>query len=95
MIEKINKRILVHLGHGTLSLGADASLENYIIYETSFTPVGEKVNINVGKNTDEIDKTVIELRFDGENAIKSIDILIEDLITIKNSLNTNNLQKTQ
>lgn len=51
-----------------------------------YNPVGSYCTGSTGKDTEEINKNVVELRFDGENAVKSIDTIIEDLTTIKENL---------
>lgn len=87
MIEQINKRMLAHLGHGTLHFCPDVTKTIFILCNSKrYVPVGDDYAEDTGKTTDEVDDNVIELRFDGENAIKSLDMIIEDLNTIKESL---------
>ncbi len=86
MIKDYNKTRELFLGHGTLKLGLDITNTKEIFFEGAYQKIGENNKQFIGKNIKECDVNAVVLNFDGKDAIKSIDILIQDLRKIKNRL---------
>lgn len=94
MIKDFNNCRLVEFGNGTVTMGIgsfDKRNVCFYVYESEYSPInGERVyNENSGKRLDDIDNKSISLNFVGPEAIKSIDLIIEDLTTIKNNILNN------
>jgi hypothetical protein len=94
MIKDFDNCRLVEFGNGTVTMGIgsfDKRNVCFYVHESNYSPInGERVyNENAGKRLDIIDKKSISLNFTGPEAIKSIDLIIEDLNTIKNNILNN------
>lgn len=94
MIKDFNNCRLVEFGNGTVTMGIGSFNKRnvcFYVHESNYSPInGEKVyNENAGKRLDHIDNKSISLNFVGPDALKSIDLIIEDLNTIKNNIINN------
>lgn len=94
MIKDFDNCRLVEFGNGTVTMGigsVDKRNVCFYVYESNYGPInGERIyNENTGKRLDSLDKKSISLNFTGPEASKSIDLIIEDLNTIKNNILNN------
>lgn len=86
MIKDFNKARELCCGHGTLGFCRDITNTKEVIYEKTFSKVGSIDNQYMDKDIKKCNVSCIILNFNGKDAIKSIDILIEDLNKIKEQL---------
>ena len=86
MIKDFNKARELFCGYGTLAFCRDVTNTKEVIYEKTFSKVGSIDNQYTDKDIKKCDVPCIVLNFNGKDAIKSIDILIEDLNKIKEQL---------
>lgn len=88
MIKDKNNARIITLGNGTVKLIRSADNSGYIIYESERGEINGEYysDENVGKHVEDCPEKSIVLAFTGENALKSIDIIMEDLKEIKNTL---------
>lgn len=88
--DKENARY-IHLGHGTVNISVCQDRTSYVIHESekgSVDGIFKKAEYQ-GHYPEELPIKSICLVFDGKDAIKSIDMIIEDLQTIKEKLEEN------
>ena len=90
MIKDYKKVRELFCGHGTLRFCPDITKTKEVIYEGDYIKVGEHTDEFNEQNIKQCGVNAIVLNFDGKNAIKSIDILIEDLNKIKKHLESEN-----
>lgn len=89
MIKDYSNSREVTLGNGTVGLVVstiDGNKNAYVMYQKDFTPIGTTTNEHAGKKNRELKEKSVLLRFEGKNAIKSINIMLEDLQEIKAEL---------
>lgn len=88
MIKDENNARFIHFGHGTVRLSICKEGKSYAIVESDYSPITgkfKKAKYN-GECAENLPVKSVCFIFDGENAEKSIDMLIEDLNKIKKQL---------
>lgn len=91
MIIDKNKLREIYLGNGSVLMGV-GTVNNkgiaYFIYEHNFPiqEVGVSNNEFAGQKAEDLPVKCVALRFEGKEALKSIDIMIEDLQKIRKNL---------
>lgn len=85
--DKENARY-IHFGHGTVKLSRCKDGASYAIYNSEYEKVDGEYSdsIYTGRAVEDIPVKSVAFAFDGPAAEKSLDILIEDLMIIKNNL---------
>ena len=91
MIIDKNKLREIYLGNGTVLMGVGTINDReiaYFIYEHNFPihKVGTNNNEYAGQKAEDLPFKCVALRFEGKEALKSIDIMIEDLQKIRENL---------
>lgn len=84
--DNTNKLTRVILGKGTIGFNRDKTNTIFVMTEQNYRPVGTQDPSVIGKESTHIGREVIELKFEGKEALKSIGYLIEDLQIIKMKL---------
>ena len=91
MIIDKNKLREIYLGNGSVLMGV-GTVNNkgiaYFIHEHDFPiqSVGIYNDVYAGQNAEDLPVKCVALRFEGKEALKSIDIMIEDLQKIRENL---------
>lgn len=90
IIDKNNLRE-IHLGSGSVLMGVGTIEDKgiaYFIHEHDFPihEVGTYNDVYAGEKAEDLPVKCVALRFEGKEALKSIDIMLEDLQKIKQNL---------
>lgn len=94
MILRNNEQKLtqVILGSGTVNLNRDITNTIFIVTDQEYSPVGTIDDSVIGKLSTYSGREVIEMKFEGEKALEAINMVIEDLQSIRKTLITKEVE---